>query len=78
MEKSPYGATLGDFGIALVDFAEHHPWRFILRIPPTIGLSLVVAVIALKIVLLGPLTQHKSTYDRIRARTRGEQESTLL
>jgi hypothetical protein len=72
MVKTPLGATLGDAAIELIQFAEHHPWRFVLTVPVTIGLALVIAVIALKIVVLGPLTTHKASYENTRTRTRAQ------
>ncbi len=78
MGKTTTGATMGDFGIALEKFAEHHPWRFLLTVPVTLGLAMVIAVIGLKVVVLGPLTNHKASYDLTRARTRAGKEAKLL
>jgi hypothetical protein len=78
MSGQPSGATWGDAGIALIQFAERHPYRFLLTFPLTLGLSLVIAVLALKIVVLGPLTNHMDVYRRTRTRVRRSQEDDML
>jgi hypothetical protein len=70
MDKPTYGATLGDVAIALEQFAEHHPWRFVLTMPLTLGFGLLIAGLALKIIVLGPLTNHKDKYDTTRSKAK--------
>ena len=67
---SPTGATLGDALIQLTHFAQAQPGTFLLTVPVTLGLSLVVAALATKVLVLGPLGRDKSRFDRARARAR--------
>ena len=70
--NSGQGATNGDAVIAVTTFAETHPYRFLLTVPLTFGLGLVIMVVVLKIVVLGPLTSHRNQYESVRAHTRSE------
>ncbi len=67
----PYhGATYGDALIVLIGFAEHHPWCFLLTIPTTLGLALVIMVLVLKVVVIGPISASRAQYDTKRRETK--------
>ena len=61
------GATYGDAFVRLIDFAENDRWTFVLTVPLTLGLALVIAVVVLKVVVIGPLTNQRDKFNERRA-----------
>jgi hypothetical protein len=70
MNKQPPGATWADAIIAGLQFAEHHPYRYLLTVPVTMAVAFVAAAFVLKIVVLGPITNHRAEYDTARRRAK--------
>ena len=68
MGEHTTGATYGDALVALIEFAERSPWRFLITVPVTLGLVLVFVLVALKLGVLGPLAAQKARYDTTRTR----------
>ena len=63
------GATYGDAIICAINFAEKHPYRFILTVPCTLAIGLAFAVFISKYVVAGQIIHHKESYDRRRHET---------
>ena len=64
------GATYADAIIAAIEFAKDHPWRFLLTMPISIGLGLVIMVLVLRILVIGPINSYRNQYDTKREQTR--------
>jgi hypothetical protein len=64
------GATYGDAIIFALTFAENHPYRFLLKVPLSLGFAVFFSVFTLKIAVLGPLMGYKADFDRKRAQTK--------
>ena len=76
MTTAPTGATLGDALIQLTQFASTQPFHFLLTVPITLGLALVIAALATPILVLGPLTRNQKRFTKARAVTRKKAAAT--
>jgi hypothetical protein len=77
MNKPPPGATWADAIIAGLQFAEHHPYRYLLTVPVTMVLALLAAAFVLKILVLGPITNHRAEYQATRRQAKRDNSTRL-
>jgi hypothetical protein len=77
MNKQPPGATWADAVIAGLQFAEHHPYRYLLTVPLTLAIAFVAAAFVFKIVVLGPITNHRAEYDAARKRAKDDSSKRM-